>query len=368
MTELKKLITVRRLLEFILIIILYRSFEIAGVKKYAVAILFCLAFLFLARKKKWPAEVLCVAIPAATYMVVGSIMGMFHGTYQFDTVKILLYGILSFMLALSMYAYYGKDMKRIADVQFFSCCAVYLSLTIVYMVTRFSRVESTFAFVFGIFTIYYAYQRRLKLFALSVVFMYLADKRIVLLGVVISLLVLGILWLFEHNQKLVYAIWGVVSGLVCLYLYLIYSGTMEAFCWGANINTNGRVEMYGRMANEFSVRFLGEGLGVVENLLACWNIKVFANLHNDLLKFHIELGFLGLLLYLLSYAVMFYAAGKKFEKSKVCFLLGIAVYSMVLYATDNVSIYVMYLLPMYSVFFAVLSSDEKIQLEEKDRV
>lgn len=367
MAELKKIITVRWLLEFILFIILYRSFEIAGVKKYAVAILFCFAFLFLGRKKRWPGEVLCVAIPAATYMVVGSIMGMFHGTYQFDTVKILLYGILSFMLALSMYAYYGKDMRRIADVQFFSCCAVYLSLTIVYMVTRFSRVESTFAFVFGIFVIYYAYQKRWKLFALSIIFMYLADKRIVLLGVVVSLLIMGVLWLFEHNQKLVYAVWAITSGLVCLYLYLIYSGTMEAFCWGANINTNGRVEMYGRMANEFSVRFLGEGLGVVENLLACWNIKVFANLHNDLLKFHIELGFLGLLLYLLSYAVMFYAAGKKFEKSKVCFLLGIAVYSMVLYATDNVSIYVMYLLPMYSVFFAVLSSDEKIQLEEKDR-
>lgn len=368
MAELKKIITVRRLLEFVLIIILYRSFEIAGIKKYAVAIVFCLAFLFLARKKKWPAEVLCVAIPAAAYMVVGSIMGMFHGTYQFDTVKILLYGMLSFMLALSMYAYYGKDMKRIADVQFFSCCVVYLSLTLEYMVTRFSRVESTFAFVFGLFIIYYAYQKRWKLFALSIIFMYLADKRIVLLGVVVSLFIMGILWLFEHNRKLVYAVWSVASVLVFLYLYLIYSGIMEAFCWGANINTNGRVEMYGRMANEFSVRFLGEGLGVVEKQLACWNIATFANLHNDLLKFHIELGFLGLFVYLVSYGIMFYLAGKRFGKTKMCFLLCISIYSMLLYATDNVSIYVMYLLPMYSVFFAVLSSDEKIQLEEKDRV
>ncbi len=368
MAELKKMITVRRLLEFILIIILYRSFEIAGIRKYAVAIVFCLVFLFLARKKKWSPEVLCVAIPSVTYLVTGSVMGMFHGTYQYDTIKIILYGILSFMIALSMYAYYGKEMKRIADVQFFSCCVVYLSLTIVYMVTRLTRVESTFAFVFGIFTIYYAYQKRWKLFALSTVFMYLADKRIVLLGVVVSLFVMGILWLFEHHQKLIYAAWGLVTGLVYLYLYLIYSGTMEAFCWGANINTNGRVEMYGRMAKEFSVGFLGEGLGVVENMLACWNIKVFANLHNDLLKFHIELGFLGLLLYLLSYALMFWLAGKKFGKSKTCFLLGISVYSMILYATDNVSIYVMYLLPMYSVFFAVLSSDGKAQLEEKEPI
>lgn len=367
LTELKKIITVRNLLEFVLIFILYRSFEIAGIKKYAVAVVFCLVLLFLGRKKQWSADILCVAIPAVTYLVTGGVMGMVHGTYQSDTVKIILYGVLSLLLAFSMDVYYGKDMKRIADIQFFACCGVYLSLTIVYMVTRLSRVESTFAFVFGLFAIYYAYQKRWKLFVLSIVFVYLSDKRIVLLGVAVSLLIMGLLWLFEHNRKLVYGIWAVVSAMVGLYLYLIYSGTMEAFCWGANINTNGRVEMYGRMAKEFSVTFLGEGLGVVENLLAFWNVQAFANLHNDLLKFHIELGFLGLLFYLLSYGLMFYLAEKKFGKSKTCFLLCISIYSMLLYATDNVSIYVMYLLPMYSIFFTVLSSDEKARLEEKGK-
>lgn len=354
------------MLEVILFIILYRSFEIPGIKKYAVAIGLCLVLLFLSRKKQWPVQALALGIPAAVYLVLGGMMGMIHGTYQVDTIKIMMYGILSFVLALALYAYYGKDLKRIVDVQFFSCCIVYLSLTIVYMVTRLTRVESTFAFVFGIFVIYYAWQKRWKMFIPAMVFMYLADKRIVLLGVALSLLILGILWLFRYHRKLVYGIWGMIAVFVFLYLFLIYSGTMENFCWGANINTNGRVEMYGRMAQEFSAGLLGEGLGVVENLLGFWNIEVFANLHNDLLKFHIELGFSGLCLYLVSYCLMFHIIGKKFGEEKMGFLLAVSAYSIILYATDNVSIYVMYLLPMYSVFFTALSQNGKSQPEEKE--
>lgn len=363
MEKLKNMFSVKCLLEIVLITILYRSFEIAGIKKYAVAILFCLILLWASRKKQWSMNVLCVGLPAVIYIVFGSMAGTFYGTYQIDTVKIILYTALSFMMALSLYIYYEKDLKRIMDIQFFGCCIVYLSLTIVYMVTRLARVESTFAFVFGIFTIYYAYQKRWWMLTLSVIFMYLADKRIVLLAIAVSLVVLLILWFFRYNKKLVYAIWGGVMAFVFLYLYLIVSGTLEAFCWGANINTNGRVEMFGRMANEFSSRIFGNGLGVVENLLSCWDITVFANLHNDLLKFYIELGVLGLAIYLTSYLVMFYFVGKNYGNAKMSFILAISIYTVLLFATDNVSIYVMYLFPMYSVFFAVLSEQrtEKIQ-------
>ena len=357
MDKLKKIFTVRNLLEIVLITILYRSFEIAGIKKYAVAILFACVLLFLARKKKWCVDTLWIAVPAVLYLVLGSVFGMLHGSYQYDTVKIILYGLLSLTLALAMYAFYGKDIKRIIDMQFLGSCAVYLSLTIVYMVTRLARVESTFAFVFGIFTIYYAYKKRWKMLVLSSVFMYLADKRIVLLAVFVSLFVMAVLWLFRNDKRLAFLSWGAVMAGVFLYMYLIVSGNLEAFCWAANINTNGRVEMFGRMAGEFSTGLLGNGLGVVENLLACWDIDVFANLHNDLLKFYIELGIAGFAAYLASYLVMFYFVGKKFGNSKMSFVLGISIYTMLLYATDNVSIYVMYLLPMYSVMFSVLSAE-----------
>ena len=363
MEKLKNMFSVRYLLEIALITILYRSFEIAGIKKYAVAIVFCLVLLWISRKKQWSMNALCIGIPAVVYLVIGCMSGCFHGTYQFDAVKIILYTLLSFVMALVLYIFYGKDLNRIIDFQFWGCCIVYLSLTIVYMVTRLARVESTFAFVFGIFTIYFAYQKRWKMLGVSTIFMYLADKRIVLLAVVASLFVLGILWLFRYHKKLAYVIWSGASVCVFLYLYLIVSGRLEAFCWGANINTNGRVEMFGRMANEFSTGVFGSGLGVVENLLSCWDITVFANLHNDLLKFYIELGVLGLAIYLMSYLVMFFLIGKNYGNSKMSFILSISIYTLLLFATDNVSIYVMYLFPMYSVFFSVLSQQrtEKLQ-------
>lgn len=363
MEKLKKFFSVRCLLELALITILYRSFEIAGIKKYAVAIVFCLALLFIARKKQWSMNVLSIGIPAVVYIAIGCLSGCFHGTYQFDTVKIILYTILSFAMALAVYIYYDKDLSCIIDIQFWGCCIVYLSLTIVYMVTRLARVESTFAFVFGIFTIYFAYQKRWGMLTISSMFMYLADKRIVLLAVAASLFVLGILWLFRYNKKLVYVIWSGAAVCVFMYLYLIVSGTLETFCWGANINTNGRVEMFGRMANEFATGVFGSGLGVVENLLSCWDITVFANLHNDLLKFYIELGMFGLVLYLISYIVMFHFVGKHYGKSKMGLVLAISIYTLLLFATDNVSIYVMYLFPMYSVVFAAFSEQKTVKLQ-----
>ena len=69
MKELKKMLTVKHILEFILMIILYRSFEMAGVKKYAVAIILCLILLLVSRKKRWSVEAMCIAIPASVYIV-----------------------------------------------------------------------------------------------------------------------------------------------------------------------------------------------------------------------------------------------------------------------------------------------------------
>ena len=66
---------------------------------------------------------------------------------------------------------------------------------------------------------------------------------------------------------------------------------------------------------------------------------------------------------------MFRIIREKIGKSKMCFVTSIAIYSMLLYATDNVSIYVMYLLPMYSVMLAVLTSENQkaiIGNEEND--
>lgn len=358
--ELRKDLTVKRLMELISMLILYISFDTSGIKKYVVALLFCSVFFLLGRKKKWDLElVLCVGFPIIIYILCGSFSTFISGMAQITTIKIVLYWVMPFLLAFSIYTCYGADMNKIMDSEFFGCLLAYALFDAPNWIKIF-RWESIFAFSFGIFAMYYAYNHRWKSFVVALLFLVFAEKRIAIVAVVLALLTMGIQWLFRYNRKLLYVIWGGCIAATFLYVFLIHSGILEAVCWGANINTNGRVEIYGRMADEasFSVTYLGKGIGYVEHLLQCWKISTFSNLHNDLLKFYIELGFLGLLLYLLAYGVVIEHAGKKYSDSKAACLLGMLVYTMLLFSTDNVSIYMVYLVPLYSAFFAVLASEK----------
>lgn len=366
MNSFKKLLTIKNILEIIAMIFLYAVLDnVGGIKKYIVVLLFCLIFLWLGRKKIWSADVLlCIGIPTTVYLLAGSMSALLSTNSQTETVKIFLYWMVPLLFGLALYCFYGKQMPHIVDVQFWGSFIAYKFFDDPRI---FSLIpwESVYAFGFGVFAIYYAYKKRWVMFAFSMAFVYLAEKRIAILAMFVALLLEGIIWLFSYSKKLVLWIWGLVGVAVYGYIFSIYSGFMEALCWAANINTNGRVEMYSRMANEFefSLGYLGEGIGIVEYLLEHWNISTYSNLHNDLLKFYIELGFLGLLLFLISYGVMFHLVEKNFGKIQMNFFFAISVYSMILFATDNVSIYMIYLLPVYSTFFAVLSSDRNVKIQ-----
>lgn len=358
MSELKKLLTIKHILEFLFMIALYAMLDnVPGIKKYIFILAACMVFALLGRKEQWNAKVvLAIILPTIVYIAMGSGSALFATNSQVTTVKVIMYLTVPLLFAFSMYICYGEHMHHIVDMQFVGSLLAYAVFDAPYFAKIF-HWESIYAFTFGIFAIYYAYQKKWKQFVIAGLFVFFAEKRIAVLAILIALFLMGVVWLFRQNKKLVLFFWGIVTIAVYGYLYLIYSGIMEAFCWGANINTNGRVEIYSRMAQEawFSLSYFGKGLGVVEHLLECWNITTFVNLHNDLLKFYVELGFLGLVVYLLSYGVVFVITEKWFGKSQMCFLFGIVTYTFVLFATDNVSIYLIYLIPLYSTFFAVLS-------------
>lgn len=368
MIEIKKIVTVKNILELLLMTVLYAMLDnVGGIKKYIVVLLACLIFLFLGREKKWSLETLCcVLLPVSIYVLCGSFSALLAGNAQTNTVKVLLYVLVPLMFSFSAYVFYGKSMVHMIDMQFLGSILGYAFFDAPYF-AKIVHWESVYAFTFGIFVIYYAHQKRWKFSVLAFLFMIFAEKRIAILAVAVSLVLMWVLWFFRQNKKLVIGFWGIISVAVYGYLYLIYSGIMEAVCWGANIDTNGRVEMYTQMAKEavFSPFYFGRGLGTVEMLLEHWNVTAFANLHNDLLKFYIEIGFIGVLIYLISFALMFHYAQKWFGKSQMCCLFGICVYTMILFATDNVSIYMLYLIPLYSIFFATLSPKKYEKIEGK---
>lgn len=355
------------LFELIMMFAVFVVCDMPGTIKYAVVALLSILFLLLGRKKKWSAEsLICVSLPMIVYLMIGGFTSLINASAYSFTVKIFLFWLIPFLFAFSLYVFYGQDMARIVDVQFLASVLVYLITKGRFILETFT-VESMFAYTYGAFFVYYAHKKNWVFCAIAAFGMILTDKRIVIMAVMIAVLMRGILWLFREDKRAALFMWGGTALISNIYLWLVYSGILEAFCKGVGINTNGRVKMYGKVAEWFGGNFLsfGNGLGSVETLLSAWNVEKFSNLHNDLLKFHIELGFWGLLLYFISFGIAFYFIEKKCGNKPMSLFVSMAVYTMMLFSTDNVSIYIIFLLPVYSIYFAVLSANAKEVIEEE---
>lgn len=349
------------LLEVLLMFVVFAACDITSMEKYVIVMCLCILFFLLSRKKRWSADILtAVSLPIVTYLLIGCFNAVINANAYNTTIKIVIFWLIPLLFAFSLYTFYGQEMARIVDAEFFGSCIAYLAINARFLI-YYRNVESTFSFVFGIFFLYYVYKKKWPLCAIAALFMYFTDKRITMLAVIAVLVIMLVLWLFRKDRKLVFMVWGMAMVIIQGYLWLIYSGTFEYYCKGFGLNTNGRVKIYSQVIEWFDkpVLYLGRGIGIVEKLLEVWNIRAFANLHNDLLKFYIELGVIGLFIFLLSYGASIYLVERKFGKEKMCIVLAMFVYSMMLFATDNVSIYILYLIPFYSVLFAILSSNQE---------
>ena len=148
---------------------------------------------------------------------------------------------------------------------------------------------------------------------------------------------------------------------VGMYIYSICSGLFAVFCDRFHIDTNTRLGVYMQVVEKLPDNNLfGQGIGscneMLKNILPEWMFtRYYNNPHNDFLKFYVELGAIGLVLFLLSYFVVFYIAAKKLKQYAFSQLFVTIVYFMLLMTTDNVSIYISFLIPMYSVCFALMS-------------
>ncbi len=348
-------------MELLLMTLLFFLLHTGGIKKYILLLAASLILLFLGRKKKWAIEaVVCVALPAAAYCMFGGLSTLLHANPQMTSVKDLLFWIVPLVFSIALYVFWGKDMDRIVDFQFLGSCVAYV-YGYRYWLMWYGKAEDSFAFVFGAFAIYFFYKKKWLYLPIAVLLMYFADKKIAFLAMAVSMILLMILWIGKKSMTLALTIWNLGIAGIFYYVYAIQSGILKHICYSMGIIGNGRMTMYDRFQDLYKVSpfFLGKGLGNIENILACWAIPTYDHLHNDLMKFYIELGFWGFLFFLLSYGITFYLAGQKFGKKSMCGLLAMAVHSMILFMTDNVSIYILYMVPVYSICFAMIVSDQK---------
>lgn len=361
MKQTKKQMFIKFIIELLLLSILYYWMNTAGTIKYILAMGLSMLFLFLGRKNKWSSEALIiVALPAVVYTLIGSINALLNTCIPTATIKEMIYWLVPVVIAFALYTYYGENMERIVDIQFLASIVVYFRVYY-WSIFRYWEMESVFAFVFGAFVIYYLYKKRWIMSVLSAVLTYMCVKKIAFLAVAAAVLIMGIVFVSKKSKAVVLTLWAMSVSGIYYYLYLLDSGILKRILYNFGNHANGRFTMYDRFREMYdvSVLYFGRGLGYVVDILESWNIPTYGNLHNDLLKFYIELGFWGMLIFLISYAVIFHFAEKKFGASKMCFLFVMSIYSIVLFMTDNVSIYMLYLVPVYSIFFAVLSSEDK---------
>ena len=325
------------------------------------------AYFFAGRKKQWsPDAMICISLPVTAYFVAGFVGTIVYGSGYSVAIKNLAFWILPLLFVMSLYIFYGEKMPHIVDMQFLGSCLAYLIPKGRFILETIT-VESMFAYVYGAFFVYYTYKKKWVFCGIAALLMFLTDKRIVVLAVLVAVFTQFLVGLFKNDKRISFALWGITGVMINVYLWLIYSGTLEAVCRGIGLNTNGRVKMYGKVAEWFDQSYFstGKGFGIVELLLDAWKIEKFSNLHNDLLKLHIELGVLGLLLFLASYGLSFYLVEKKYGTTSLKLFLSLAVYTMLLFSTDNVSIYIIYLIPVYSIYFAVLSERDKEKAVKK---
>ena len=106
----------------------------------------------------------------------------------------------------------------------------------------------------------------------------------------------------------------------------------------AGINTSGRVEIYDAVDKfyDFSIEFLGNGIGFLTYQLSSnMNVGV-SSVHNDFLQYFIDLGFCGYILWLASMTIVRVCYfGRKEKTENAIITLALTVYLVIVSSTDN---------------------------------
>lgn len=240
------------------------------------------------------------------------------------------------------------------------------ALFILYYLYGFFTKENNFSFVFR------------RIFIVFII-LFLSLKRIVFLSVLIIIPVfLVIYWYYKQisrigKERKILTLLNFLSLVfiigVFFYISIIKSGSMYAFIQNHNINSMARTDLWRGIESTYTFTpiFIGRGIGFVskwmDNNWMTLNINGLngsMGIHNDILKYYIEVGFLGLFIYL--YTLLYRNAKRIFvnighKESFIYFVL--IMFQMLIWFTDNISIYHNFLWILYVLLFSLTSKEVK---------
>lgn len=331
-----------------------------GFIKYLVILLMTMVLLLKSKEIKNTFEIKGIVFPIVYYIIIGMILAIFKNNVTIYTFKQIAFYVVPCLFSIALYSNVSiKTFIRITQVQFWSILIIFF----IKQIPEYNPIdllESELAFVFGAYVLYFIYIKKFFYTSIACIALILAHKRIVLGAIVLVIIIYFILKLLkkENKGKLMITVYGISVMLMFFLIYFIKSGDFLLFTRAHQINTQGRAESIYPIFNNlysFSLLFIGNGIGYVLNVLKDYPIK---NLHNDILAIFIEIGFVGSIIYFYLYKLFFYGLYIRKGSKITNFIILLFIYNFILYITDNVSIYVSYLIPFYMIILSSINHDE----------
>lgn len=344
----------------------------AGMTKYVV-LLGASAALFLYGFKSLKKEFLILGLPAVVYVVMGVILSLILRNLSYQSVKETAFAIIPLIAAISFFV--ASQKANIDFIKWIYWAMVALTLACLRYYYIEDVTETQYAFIFGVFLLYFCIiKKNLKYILFTAFMLYLMNKRIAMIAALLTLIMYDLLLRVlklkpEWKKKIPQYLSLAAIFLFCGYVIFLCAANLE----GQFLQdlTSGRSSAWAVVKEHYhlSILWLGRGLGDVVNLLGELQFPNFTtNLHNDLLKVFAEIGTLGYTSWLVSHFVMCYWISKKKNLGfkRTVFLYLVIIYTLLNYTTDNIMVYVNYWFPAYLLILTVAFSHEKYDIVEED--
>lgn len=201
-------------------------------------------------------------------------------------------------------------------------------------------------------------------------------KRILIL----SLMCIAVLYSFLKWKRGRLNLWIdiITIGLILviyLYIFGISSGILFDLFQKFNINTMARLQIWKAIDQtyDFSLFYFGKGLGYATkwmdnnwSTIGIIGLTQTTGLHNDLLKYYIDLGFWGIGIYIfVNLNIIAKKIGKMLDKKAELVYFLLVVLQILCWFTDNVSAFHVFMWPFYLIVFSLISDVRGISKEDK---
>lgn len=345
-------------------IVLFFGMSKGGIAKYFFVLGVAGFVLLVMPKNDRMKDKLLLFLPMAFYILMGMAVCVFRDEYNDCTFKQPLFYLVPYLAALVI-SCYSKWEDDYLLCQFWGIVAVFLVNGLLHF-SRTDLMESQYAFIIGVYVIYFFYKRYYYYFCISLPLMYLAHKRIVMAAVlaILAFLVVGRIIKNRTLKHFIIRLSYIGTALVMfLYVYVIKSGIYVSFMAKHNINTMGRANAYTFVAPyyEFSTGFWGRGMGSAQLIIKGMRSHSFDLLHNDILSLFIEIGFWGFMIFLVLYYIVISKLTRKYDSNVMFMIVALYIYTFINYMSDNISIYINYFFPLYMIIFTLLDETYREQ-------